>query len=27
MGGWSYSLNVGWIPIVPWTTKPYSYHC
>lgn len=25
LGGWSYSLNVGWIPIVPGTTKPYRY--
>lgn len=25
LGGWSYSLNVGWIPIVPGTTRPYQY--
>lgn len=27
LGGWSYSLNVGWIPIVPGTTQPYPYYC
>src|SRR5690625_828289 len=27
MGGWSYSLNVGWIPIVPGSTEPYPSCC